>query len=50
MCVLGNDGEGHTIAWDCRDLGGGQMPSGLYPYVYLLDGRIQQRRLLQVVE
>jgi len=50
VCALRGNGEDHTIVWDCHDQAGGRVSPGLYPYVYLLDGGIKQRRFLQIVE
>ena len=45
---LSNSG-GKNIIWDGRDLEGDKVPPGLYPYVYLLNGKFEQRQLLQIV-
>jgi len=41
--------SGSTIIWDGRDLEGDKVPPGLYPYVYLINGKFEQRQLLHVV-
>jgi hypothetical protein len=42
--------SGETIDWDGMDLEGDKVPPGLYPYVYLLNGKFEQRQLLQVIK
>ena len=46
---LSNDG-GDSIDWNGRDLEGDKVPPGLYPYVYLLNGKFEQRQLLHVIK
>jgi len=41
---------GETINWDGRDLEEDKVPPGLYPYIYLLNGKFEQRQLLQIIE